>query len=468
MDKGKELYATPCLPDFERRVLSRVMVSQEDMDFFLTNGLTEDYFYVPAHKIIWNICKKRFDTDMPVDIQAILGDLELSNQLEKVGGHCNVMDILATAPINALRQRDIDELKRAYISRKMLEVCQDTEQNVYEGKMDVADVLDTAERRMFAIRTDCMPNKENTFADSMMKVVDKLERGCKLKGQPDGVSTGFADLDRYSGGLHPGELFVIAARPSMGKTALMLNIVQHIIGNDEACALVFSFEMTQIALAERLLYSTSGVSKSTITDNQGQIPKGDLNEISNAVKWLRKRNLIICDKGDSTIGFIRAYARRVKREHPKLAVIAVDYLQLMHSNSKQAINSREREISEISGGLKALSKELDVPVICLSQLNRAVEGRTGKDHGVPYMSDLRDSGSIEQDADLVGLLHRPIYYLSQDDPHREEIANLAFLDLAKNRNGATGRIPLFFEAPLMRFSNAAVHYSETEATQSIA
>lgn len=467
MDKENTLYATPCLPDFERRVLSRVMASPEDMDFFLTQGLTEDYFYVPAHRIIWNICKKRFDADKPVDIQAVISDLELTNQLEKVGGHCNVLDILATVPINALRQRDFDELKRAYISRKMLEVCQDTMQDVYEGKVDAADMLDTAERRIFAIRTDCMPNKETTFAEAMIKVVNKLERGVKLKGQPDGATTGFTELDRYTSGLHPGELFVIAGRPSMGKTAFMLNIVQNIIGNDDACALVFSLEMTQTGLGERLLHATSGVSKSTITDNQGQIPKGSLNELRNAVKWLRTRDLVICDKGEPTIGYIRAYARRVKREHPKLAVIAVDYLQLMRSNSKQASNSREREVAEISGGLKALAKELDVPVICLSQLNRAVESRTGKEHGVPYLSDLRDSGSIEQDADLVGLLHRPVYYLSPDDPHREEVANLAFLDLAKNRNGATGRIPLFFEAPLMRFSNAAVQYPETEANQSI-
>lgn len=451
----------PNAPEIEKSILSKALSNAEsNVDYFVSEGITEDYFYVPAHRLIWQLIMARVNSGAPVDAVGISNDLTQSGDLEKVGGMPGLMDIVGYTTYDATRNRDMAELKSVYTLRKIYETSMKLAQAALEGKTQAADILDAAEREMLAIRTDLMPENPITFANSVQSVLNRLEDGIKRKGAPDGLCTGFGDLDRKTGGLHGGEFFVVAARPSMGKTALMLNIMQHIVNNDEAEVLIFSFEMTQTALAERLFFTACGIGKSRICDEQGRIPRENMGAIKSGFKWLKSRHIIIRDIGDTTIGAVRAYARRIKKQHPKLAAIGVDYLQLMRSNSAQAKNSREREISEISSGLKALAKELNIPIICLSQLNRAVENRSGKDKGVPMMSDLRDSGSIEQDADLIGLLYRPAYYMREDDPNRETFANLAFLDLAKNRNGVTGRVSLYFEPEIMRFSQAELRYDD--------
>jgi replicative DNA helicase len=249
------------------------------------------------------------------------------------------------------------------------------------------------------------------------------------------------------GGLKPGEMFIIAARPSMGKTSFMMNIVEHICIDQQKPSMVFSCEMTTTQIVQRLLFSRARYRLSDLS--KGITPsKKDLLNIRRASEEITNAKLFIDDTAGITINDLRAKARRKKRDED-IQLIAVDYLQLMRSLSKQAANSREREIAEISSGLKALAKELSIPVIVLAQLNRGPEGRTG---GKPRMSDLRESGSIEQDADLVGLLYRSAYY-ANDNEERKEEEGVADLNLAKNRNGETGDIPLTFVAPLMRFES---------------
>jgi replicative DNA helicase len=253
-----------------------------------------------------------------------------------------------------------------------------------------------------------------------------------------------------SNGLKPGEMFVIAARPSMGKTSLMMNIVEHVCIEQSKPSLIFSCEMSSFQIVQRLVFSRAKFALSKLT--RGYAPdKGDLTRIQRAAMEVSNARMFIDDTPGITINEVRAKARRKKRDEG-LEFIAIDYLQLMKSRTKQAENSREREIAEISAGIKGLAKELQVPIVILAQLNRGPETRSGKSVGVPRMSDLRESGSIEQDADMVGLLYRSAYY-AEDAEEKEAEAGKAELVLAKNRNGETGHIPLTFIADLMRFES---------------
>jgi replicative DNA helicase len=281
-------------------------------------------------------------------------------------------------------------------------------------------------------------------------------------GKLQGISTGYKDLDRLTNGLKPGEMFIIAARPSMGKTSLAMNIVEHVCLDQKVPTLVFSCEMSSVQLVQRLLFSRSGFFISKIRDGR-QPTKSEIKNILRVSQEIRNSNLFIDDTAGISIDEVRAKARRLKREK-KIGLIAIDYLQLMRSHSKQAQGSREREISEISAGMKGLAKELNIPIIVLAQLNRGPESRTGAKLGVPRLSDLRESGSIDQDADLVGLLYRPDYYKDKsekepgDEEEQEEEDNgvgIAELILAKNRNGQTDTVPLTFLAELMRFEARA-------------
>jgi replicative DNA helicase len=247
-------------------------------------------------------------------------------------------------------------------------------------------------------------------------------------------------------------MFVVAARPSMGKTSFMMNIVEHICIDLAKPTMVFSCEMSAFQLVQRLVFARAKFAMSQLS--RGYMPnKGDLQRIQRAAIETTASKLFIDDTPGISINELRAKARRKKRDED-IQFIAIDYLQLMKSRTKQAENSREREIAEISAGIKGLAKELHLPILILAQLNRGPEGRTGKSLGVPRMSDLRESGSIEQDADMVGLLYRTAYY-AENDEEREQMAGMANLVLAKNRNGETGDIPLTFIAELMRFETGA-------------
>jgi replicative DNA helicase len=267
-----------------------------------------------------------------------------------------------------------------------------------------------------------------------------------------GMTTGYGELDKMINGLKAPDMFVIAARPSMGKTSFMMNLIEHIAITSDKPAMVFSCEMSTVQIVQRLVFSRARFEFQKLTKGY-QPNKADLKRIKDSSEEVAKSKLFIDDTAGISINDLRAKARRKHRDEG-ISVIAIDYLQLMKSTSKQASNSREREIAEISGGLKALAKELNVPVIVLAQLNRGPEARTGSSLGVPRMSDLRESGSIEQDADMVGLLYRKVYYADNQDD-RDEDDGEAELVLAKNRNGPTGNIPLTFLPALMRFETRA-------------
>lgn len=414
-------------------------------------GMTEDYFYLPAHKLLWKIFQTRYNRNEPIDIVSITQTLEDMRQLEAVGGSAGLAEIYTFTTTGAYFEHYLGILKDKFILRAIIDIANSSTTMAFDSPDDVAELLDTVENNIFQIRERYNSSKdEQSLANILKEAVTNFEKFIANKGQIQGLTTGFEELDKKSNGLKAGDMFIIAARPSMGKTSFLLNIVEHIALTEKKPTLLFSCEMPAVQIAERLLFARSGVRRAEII-KRGQLTPLEMQHFKSAVKEVGQARLVIDDTAAISINELRAKARRVMRDMGELSAIGVDYLQLMRSHSKQAANSREREVAEISAGLKALAKELKVPVIVLAQLNRGPESRTGASLGVPRISDLRESGSIEQDADMIGLLYRSSYY-AEDDEKRQQMAGRANLHLAKNRNGPTGDVPLHFEAELMRFS----------------
>ena len=422
----------PQAPNIEKSLLSMMAADPTNIiGLCRENGINEDFFYIPAHRTLWNIFDSRYDDNRPLDITSIDQALSDSGQLETVGGHAGLMDILTYATSTALFSAHFQILKEKYVRRCMILTANKIHENAHEEERDITELLDSAEQDVMQIRNSTSPTAKWDIKSAILEAMGNMER--------------------MMNGLKPGELFVIAARPSMGKTSFLLNLVEHLVLEVKKPVLVFSCEMPSVQLVERLLFAKSGVSKQELRSKQGKLTKDQMKSLREAIDDYKSSQLIIDDTAAISISELRAKARRIRKENPDLCAIGVDYLQLMRSHTKQAQNSREREIAEISGGLKGLAKELKLPIIVLAQLNRGPENRTGKNKGLPMMSDLRESGAIEQDADMVGLLYRSAYY-AEDDEERKDAGTDATLVLAKNRNGPTGDVELSFNAELMRFT----------------
>ncbi len=295
-----------------------------------------------------------------------------------------------------------------------------------------------------------------TMKERVFKAIDDLEHIAQNPNAVTGVSTGFKKLDEMTGGLHGGEMIIIAARPSMGKTSFAMNVIEHVAIEQKLACAVFSLEMTADSLVQRLICARARINMRALMSGQF-LKQGDFQMMTRAASALAESRIVIDDTPALSILDLRSKARRFKKMYD-IQLIAIDYLQLCRSTSRRAQDNRQQEIAEISSGLKALAKELNVPVIVLAQLNRGPESRTS---GKPKLSDLRESGSIEQDADVVGLLFRPEYY-AEDDEQRQESAGEAELLIAKQRNGPTGGVPLYFRKEFMRFEDREGDVSEVD------
>lgn len=450
-----DIRPVPQALDIEKSVLS--VMSSDPATYIgrsITMGVSEDYFYLPAHRLLWNLFRDRYNSNQSVELMVVRQVLNDRKQLEAVGGDVGLADIYGFTYTSAFFDEHLEILKNKYVLRSIIEVSGRSTTRAYEDQEEVAGLLDSVEADIFNIRERIGKGNEQSLVSYINEASNNFEeliyRMRKGLGTIQGISSGFEKLDEKSNGLKAGDMFVVAARPSMGKTSFLLNIIEHIAVAQKKPTLLFSCEMPAVQIVERLLFSNSGLSRSQIV-RKGNLSKLEMDHFKKAVKELKAAPLVIDDTPAISITELRAKARRVMRDHGSLSAIGVDYLQLMRSHTKQAQNSREREIAEISSGLKALAKELKVPVIVLAQLNRGPESRTGASRGKPMMSDLRESGAIEQDADMIGLLYRSAYY-ADDEEERVRQAGRANLVLAKNRNGATGDVPLHFEAELMRFS----------------
>jgi replicative DNA helicase len=438
----------------EKSVLSSIL--QEPLAFLplaIEMGVTESHFYLPAHSCLFAELQRLSEIGEEIEFVSLIQKLLDRGKLDRVGGPATITDLYTYATNPAQFRRHVGFLKDKWAGRCIIQNCNAAIAAVYDSPEEVKQTLDALETNLTAIHHGERAGGIVSAREGVRSVVRELEDLLNDKPQVRGIMTGFSELDRMTGGLKPSEQMVIAARPSMGKTSLMMNIVEHIAVDTAVPTTVFSCEMSTHQVMQRLAYARAKIPFAKL--REGWKPnKGDLQRIQRAMAEIADAPLWIDDTSAILISEMRAKCRRLHKEG-KLQCMAVDYLQLMRSNSKQATGSREREISEISAGLKAIAKDLGIPVIILAQLNRDSEKRTasgGKEKGVPRMSDLRESGSIEQDADYIGLLHRSDYFAETKD-EREEMVGRSRLILAKNRNGSTGDIPLTWVAPLMRFEN---------------
>lgn len=435
----------------EKSLLSSMF--QDPQDYIpkaVENKLGEEHFYHPAHGALFAILLEFFEQNTPIELVSFSQTLMDRDLMNTVGGPAAITEIYTYAPTHAHFDHHLEIVKDKHVLRSIISQCTEAISRAYDDQEEVEALLDNVEQQVLAIRESAEKKEKRTMESTVKQVLETFEQLIAGKGQASGMSTGYKKIDEMSNGLKAGEMFIIAARPSMGKTSFAMNLVEHMCLDQGKPAMVFSLEMSSAQLVERLLFARARFAKSNIS--KGFTPtKSDLMNVKKAAETIKDCQLFIDDTPSISINELRAKARRKKKESD-IQVIAIDYLQLMRSNSKQAQNSREREVAEISAGLKALAKELEIPIIVLAQLNRGPESRVGNQGGggKPRMSDLRESGSIEQDADMVGLLYRSAYYAdNQEDRDNEE--GKAVLVIAKNRNGPTGEVPLSFIKEIMRF-----------------
>src|SRR5216117_2778627 len=439
----------------EQGVLGSMLISPREAIAECVEKINEQYFYVPAHQTIFNVLVDLWNAGQAIDLITFTQVLRDRNLLESVGGAAFVTSLFTFVPTAANLEYYLEIVREKYILRQIISAATESVRRAYEEQDEVNNLLDEVEQRIFAVGEDRFKGQTLTMKDQVMEAIESIEKLYERKGGITGISTGFVEFDRMTSGMHGAEMIVIAARPSMGKTALVMNIAEHVAVQEKLPVGVFSLEMSSQQLVQRLLCSRARVNLQKVRD--GFLAERDFPSLTAAASKLAEAKIFIDDSPTLTILELRAKARRLKaRQDVRLMI--VDYLQLLRSTSRRAQDNRQLEISEISAGLKALAKELKIPIVVVAQLNRQPEQRTG---GRPRLSDLRESGSIEQDADLVGLLVRPEIY-EEDEEARAEKEGEAELIIAKQRNGPVGEIPLTFLKEFTRFETRARNVSELE------
>ena len=442
----------PNSPEAERGVLSCMMQDPANTIGEATIKIGARQFYDKGRSILFATMVEMYDSSLPVDIISLTTVLKDRKLLEKVGGPAELVNIMRYAPSAGQFSYYAKVLRNKFVLRQIIETSQKTIENCYEGQTTVDGLLDGYEADVLAIREGLEQKDEiKPIRDHLMDAIHQIEQLFTNKGKTAGIPSGYPDFDAMTNGMQAGQMIIIAARPSMGKTSFAMNIVENVAIGSKVAVGVFSLEMGADQLTQRLLCSQAGISMTKVMS--GMLSENrDFPRIQHAAAKLSECKIYIDDTPSLSIMALRAKARRMKKQFG-IELIMIDYLQLMRSESKKAQDSRQQEVAEISQGVKALAKELRVPVIVLAQLNRGPETRTGSNNR-PRVSDLRESGSIEQDADVVTLLMREEYY-AESDEEREEKSGRSVLIVGKNRNGATGDVPLTFRKELMRFESRA-------------
>lgn len=447
----------PASPDAELGVLASFLLAPREVGGMCAEKvIVPEAFHIPAHGTIYATLLEMWDKNAPIDVITLTQLLRDRKQLESVGGPAFVTQLFTFLPTAANAAYYIEIVQEKFTLREIIRVCTDYAARSYEEQENVHTLLDEVEGEVFKIANERFKGKSVGMKEQVMEAIGAIQDLYERRGGITGVPTGFADFDKMTDGLHPAEMVVIAARPSMGKTAFAMNIAEYIAVDLKTPVAVFSLEMSSQQLVQRLLCSRAKVNLGRVRD--GFLSERDFPALTAAASKLAESKIFIDDTAGLSILELRAKARRLKSQH-NIGAIFIDYLQLLRSTSRRAQDNRQLEIAEISSGLKALAKELKIPIVVLAQLNRNPEQRSGDAKGRPRLSDLRESGSIEQDADLVGLLVREEYYADNDE-ERQESKGRATLIIAKQRNGPVGDVPLTFLKEYTRFETRAPEEGE--------
>jgi len=444
----------PASVEVEALVIGAMLIDREAIPKTLEILKPID-FYKPEHKLIYEAIISLFDSNEQIDPLAISEELRKIDSLEKIGGIPYLNDLAQNISSVANIDYHLRVILEKSILRKLIQSSLSIAESAYHAQEDVFDILDEAEKQIFNISQEGLRESFKPMNRAVKDAIEYIEAIHSQNIKSFSVPSGFVQLDEYLGGFQKSDLVIIAARPSMGKTAFALSIARNAAMNFSKPIGIFSLEMSTLQLVTRIISSEAKIDSYKLRTGKYSADEGS--RIARVAYSLSKAPIYIDDSPSQTVLEIRAKARRLKAEK-HIEMIIIDYLQLMNATSK--MESREREISHISRSLKALAKELNIPVIALAQLNRAVEQRGDKK---PMLSDLRESGAIEQDADVVLFLYRPEVYLKEKDSGGEDLNNVAEVIIGKQRNGPTGEVKLTFIKEYAKFENAVFISQHIEA-----
>lgn len=420
----------------EKSVLGACFLSKYALQKVCEN-LSEDSFYSDKNGKIFASMQSLMEQKIPIDLTTVTGDLKKKKILSEIGGVEYLTEVLNFVPTATNIDYYIKNVEDAAILRRLIETATEIASEGYETDENVNETLDNAEKKILNIVKNRRSSEFKTIKEVLIKTEQDLEKLSETKGEITGIATGWYDFDKITAGLHENEFIIIAARPAMGKTAFALNLATHVAMNSSKSVALFNLEMGAEQLALRILSSLGQIEGYKL--RTGNLLNTDWKRLNEASAQLSDTNLFIDDTPGITIGEIRAKCRRLASSDKGLGIVIIDYLQLISGGKNYGAN-RQQEVSDISRSLKTLAMELHVPVIALAQLSRGVEAREDKR---PIMSDLRESGSIEQDADIVSFLYRDDYY--HKEARREDDASISELIIGKHRNGPTATIELLFK-----------------------
>lgn len=431
----------------EKSLLGAVLID-EDTLASITEHVTARDFYDKRHAVIYDGMLSLYEKHQPVDLLTLTDELKQRKKLEEIGGSAYLTELTNFVPTAAHAEAYAKLVAQKAIRRRLIKASAEISELSYDEDSETEELLGKAEAELFSVSDQSLKQDVASIESILTESFDRMEELHRNKGSLRGVSTGYHDLDNMTAGLQRSDLIVLAARPAMGKTTLVTNLAYNVATIAKQPVLFFSLEMSKEQLVDRMLADSSGVDAWNI--RTGNLSDDDFGKISGAMGELAEAPIYIDDTPGLSVLEIRTKARRANHEHP-LGLIIVDYLQLMQGNGRHSDN-RVQEVGDISRGLKLVARELNVPVIALSQLSRSVESRSPQ---IPQLADLRESGSIEQDADLVMFIYREAYYNPETD--RENITDLI---IAKHRNGPTGKIELYFHPERLRFMSLDRKYNE--------
>ena len=438
----------PQAVELEEAVLGALMLDENALNTAI-EMLHEEYFYKPEHQVVFHAIHRLFEQNQPVDMMTVTNQLRQSGELEAAGGAYHLTELTSHVVSAAHIEYYARVLSEKYISRELIRISTETITNAYDETTDVVDLLDKTEGRLMDINDKNFKTDFHPIGDLVYAATQQINEAAQSEDGLAGIPSGYIDLDRITAGFHPGTLIILAARPAMGKTAFALSIARNIAVEFKKPVAFFSLEMTGVELAMRLISGEAQIPGDKL--KKGELQPYERVQLEQRTQQLNDAKIFIDDTPQLTIYELRAKCRRLKQHH-NIQMVFIDYLQLMTAgNDAMSRNgNREQEISTISRQLKALSKELGIPVLAMSQLSRAVETRGGTKE--PMLSDLRESGAIEQDADVVMFIYRPEYYhILEDD--KGSTVGMADINIAKHRSGNTGKVRLRFVGKYARFEN---------------
>lgn len=447
--------------DFERIVIGTFLIDRKGLDHSI-DLLTPEVFYDPRHQTIFASILKLYESNSPIDLMTVIQDLKKNEKLNLAGGDHYIIDLTMGVSSSAHIEYHVRVILEKFILRSLINVSANVIDSSYKETTDVFELLDKAEQSFFEITNGTIKKGFDTANSLVKEAIDKI-KSLKDKEGLSGIPSGFTALDKETGGWQNSDLIIIAARPAMGKTAFILSMARNICVDHNIPMALFSLEMASVQLITRMISSETGISSEKL--RKGQMSDDEWQRLFTNVSALENAPLYIDETPSLSIFDFRAKCRRLVMQHG-VKIIMVDYLQLMTASSGKGGGNREQEIAMISRSLKAIAKELNVPVIALSQLSRTVETRPGKR---PMLSDLRESGAIEQDADIVSFIFRPEYYKIAVWDNDEEGAetsteNQAEIIIAKHRNGATADVRLAFHKNIGKFADLGTNYDYTPSS----